>query len=136
MALGVLLVPIARALLLVAISSRGHTLALLAAYPTVFQAPVLHPCFCAPIPALGVAEAYSNQHKIAKSATTNYIFYSNARRLGPACTHVGRIPTTPLTTILGEVAQGFLTRKIKHETLGGSKLLSPMRKPFGQPLWG
>lgn len=56
-ALGLLLltefVPVARALILVSVSARRNTLALLAAYPTIFDAPVLDPCFGAPVIALG-----------------------------------------------------------------------------------
>lgn len=55
-ALGILLVPIARALVLVPISPRRNTIALLAAYATVLQAPVLPSCFRAPYPTLGVTE--------------------------------------------------------------------------------
>lgn len=56
-ALGVLEIPVARALVLVSISPRWHALALVTANPAVFQAPVLHSCICAPLPALGVTEA-------------------------------------------------------------------------------
>lgn len=57
LALGVLHVPVARALMLVSISSRGNAFAFLAADSAVFQASVLHSCFRASFPALGVTEA-------------------------------------------------------------------------------
>jgi len=47
-ALGVLHVPVARALVLVPISPRWHALALFTANSTVLQAPVFNSCFGAP----------------------------------------------------------------------------------------
>ena len=44
LALRVLVVPVARALVLVSISPRWHALALLTANTAVLQAPVLHSC--------------------------------------------------------------------------------------------
>lgn len=57
-ALGVLEVPVARALVLVPISPRGHALALVTANSAVLQAPILHARIRAPLPALGVTEAF------------------------------------------------------------------------------
>lgn len=50
------LVPVARALMLVSVSPRRHTLAVLTAYPAVLQAPVLHSCLLAPFRTLAVTK--------------------------------------------------------------------------------
>lgn len=64
LALGVLLVPIASALVLVPVSPRRHAFALQAAYAAVLQAPVLNSSFVAPPVALRLAKIYSKyNHK-------------------------------------------------------------------------
>ena len=57
-ALGVGLVSIARALVLVPVSSRGHAFALRAADSAVLQAPVFDACLCTSHPTLLVAVAF------------------------------------------------------------------------------
>lgn len=59
LALGVLLVPIASALVLVPVSPRRHAFALQAAYAAVLQAPVLNSSFVAPPVALRLAKIRS-----------------------------------------------------------------------------
>ena len=56
LALLVLLVPIARALMLVPVSPRRNTLALFTAYSTVLKASILNCCYCAPIRTLVAAK--------------------------------------------------------------------------------
>lgn len=51
------LVPVTRTLILVAVSPRRHAVALLAAYPTVLEAPALKACLRAPHFALGIAKS-------------------------------------------------------------------------------
>jgi hypothetical protein len=62
LALGVPFVPVTRALVLVPISSRRHTLALFTAYSTVLQAPVLYASVCAPRIALLGTESYTTRN--------------------------------------------------------------------------
>lgn len=55
-AFGVQHVSVARALWLVSVCPRRNTVALLAAYPTVGQAPFCYSCFAAPHRAFGITE--------------------------------------------------------------------------------
>lgn len=76
MALGVLLVLVARALVLVSISAGRNAFALLAADSAVLQAPVFHSCFRAPSRALGVAEALRKRKRKNTHITTKSAHYS------------------------------------------------------------
>lgn len=50
--------------MLVAISTRRHTLALLAAYPAVLHALIFYSCFGTPCRALAAAESFNNKAKM------------------------------------------------------------------------
>ena len=76
LALGVLLVLVARALVLVSIRAGRNAFALLAADSAVLQAPVFHSCFRAPSRALGVAEALRKRKRKNTHITTKSAHYS------------------------------------------------------------